>query len=197
MLFELDNVVDNHDLTSIPDDLVYKCQSALALWSIDGREDNDRPPSTSEDHANANRLMDKLRQTHLILGGSELDRQGFLRDVFVLEHQWIVSAVQYYSFIKYYADPLNPSHIFKLIEWTIYPIDFIDGFAPMYHLERSYSDEFGYTFILGRKIQVHYHESLINFGDYCPSYMELKTLIIGDITGEIPLSPLISSGYLE
>jgi hypothetical protein len=71
------------------------------------------------------------------------------------------------------------------------------GFAPMYHLERSYSDVFGFTHILGRKMYPNYHESLIDFADYCPSYMELKTLIIGDITGEMPLPVLISSGYLD
>jgi hypothetical protein len=196
LLFELDNVIDD-DLKSIPDDLIYKCQLALSIWSIDGREDNDYPPSTSEHHANANRLMEKIRQTYIALGGNELDREGFVRDVFRLEQQWIVSAVQYYSFIKYYDDPMNPSHIFKLIQWTIYPIDFMGGFAPMYHLERSYSDEFGYTYVLGRKIHPHYHESLIDFGDYCPSYMELKLLIIGDIIGEAPLDALIASGYLE
>jgi hypothetical protein len=196
LLFELDNVIDD-DLKSIPDDLVYKCQLALALWSIDGREDNDHPPSTPEHHANANRLMEKIRQVHLVLGGSELDRAGFVRDIFGLEQQWVVSAVQYYSFIKYYDDPTNPSYIFKLIEWTVYPIDYIDGFVPMYHLERSYNDQFGYTYVLGRKFYPNYHESLINFGDYCPTYMELKSLIIGDIIGEVPLEALISSGYLE
>ncbi len=102
LLFELDNVIDE-ELKSIPDELIYKCQLALTLWSIDGREDN----------------------------------------------------------------------------------------------ERSYNDQFGYTYILGRKLHPHYHESLISFGDYCPSYMELKLWIIGDITGEIPLDAIISSGYLD
>jgi hypothetical protein len=190
-------VIDDDDLKLVPDDLIYKCQLALALWSIDGREDNDHPPSTPEHHAHADRLMDKIRQTHFSLGGDALDRQGFVRDVFGLEQRWIVSAVQYYSFIKYYADPTNPSHIFKLIEWTVYPIDYVDGFTPMYHLERSYSEEFGFTHILGRKLYPHYHESLISFDDYCPSYIELKTLIIDDITGDAPLPVLISSGYLD
>jgi len=196
LLFELDNVIDE-ELKSIPDELIYKCQFALALWSIDGREDNDYPPSTSEHYAYANRLMEKIKQTHLALGGNELDREGFVRDIFSLEQQWIVLAIQYYSFIKYYDDPTNPSHIFKLIEWIVYPDDFIDGFVPMYHLERSYNDELGYIYILGRKIHPHYHESLISFGDYCPSYMELKTWIIGDITGETPLDAIISSGYID
>jgi hypothetical protein len=73
LLFELDNVVDDNELKSISDDLVYQCQLALALWSTDGHEDNDHPPSTSEHHANADHLMDKLRQTHLILAVSDLD----------------------------------------------------------------------------------------------------------------------------
>jgi hypothetical protein len=196
LLFELDNVIDD-GLQSIPDDLIYKCQLALALWSVDGREDNDYPPSTTEHHLDADRLMEKIKETHLGLGGDPLDREGFVRDVFSLEHEWIVSAIQYYSFIKYYQNPMNPSHIFKLIEWTVYPKEFIAGFAPMYHLERSYSEEFGYTYILGRKTHPNYHETLISFRDYCPSYMELKALIIGDITGEMPLDALISSGYLQ
>jgi hypothetical protein len=189
LLFELDNVIDE-ELKSIPDELIYKCQLALTLWSIDGREDNDYLPSTPEHHDYANRLMDKIRQTYLILGGNEFDREGFIRDIFSLEQQWIISAVEYYSFIKYYDDPTNPNYIFKLIQWTIYSNDFINDFNPMYHLERSYNDEFGYTYILGRKLYPHYHESLISFGDYCPSYMELKLWIIGDITGEIPLDAI-------
>ena len=189
-------MVDDN-LKSIPNDLLYECQSALILWSIDGREDNDHPPSTPEDHVNADPLINKFKQTYFALGGDPFDRDGFIRDSFILEQQWIIAVVQYYSFIKYYDIPWNPSYIFKLFEWTVYPINSMDGFFPQYHLERSYNDLFGYTYMLGRKIQLHYHESLVNFGDDCPSYMKLKSLIIGDITGEAPLRPLAASGSLE
>ncbi|CAF1223793.1 unnamed protein product [Rotaria sordida] len=196
LLYELDNVLDDN-LKSISEELLHKCQIALALWSIDGREDTDYPSSTPIDHANADRLINKFKQTYFDIGGDPFNREGFVRDVFTLKYQWIISAVQYYRFINYYDTEWNPVNMSKLFEWNVYPIDFIDGFAPMYHLERSYTDEFGYTYMLGRKIQLTYHESLVNFGDYCPSYMELKTLIIGDITGEASILPLIASGYLE
>jgi hypothetical protein len=197
LLFELDNVIDD-DLKSMPDHLVYKCRLALALWSIDGREDIDFPPSTPEHHANANRLMEKIRQVHLVLGGNELDREGFMRDIFGLEQQWVVSAVQYYSFIKYYDSPLDiASYISKLIQWTVFPSDFVYDFPLMYHLERSPGYPSGYTYVLGRKIRPRYHESLINFGDRCPTYMELKAMIIGDITSEQPLHAIAASGYLD
>ncbi|CAF1303315.1 unnamed protein product [Didymodactylos carnosus] len=169
---------------------------ALILWSIDRREDYIYPPSSSEDHADADRLVAKLTQVHFDLGGSALDRKGFVRDVFSLgDHQWMISAQQYYSFIDYYDNPIVPNAVFKLIEWTVYPIDFTDGFAPAYHLERSGSEEFGFIYILGRKLYPHYHESLVNFFNRCPSYMELKALIIGDVTGEAPLIFLVASGY--
>ncbi len=196
LLFKLDNVIDD-GLKSIPDDLIRKCALALIRWTNDEHEDNDYPPSTSEDHANADRLIDKIRETHLLLGGNEFDRDGFVRDAFTLEQQWIVTAVQYYTFINYYDLPVNSGHIFKLIEWNIFSIDYIDGFVPKYHLERSGTDKLGYKYVLGRKLYPHYHESLINFGDYCPSYMKLKTLIIGDITGELPLDALSASGSLD
>jgi hypothetical protein len=195
-LFELDDVIDS-GMKSMPDDLVYKCQLAFILWSIDGREDSGFPPSTLEHHVNADRLMAKLGHVHLALGGSVLDREGFIRDIFKLEHQWLVSAVQYYSFVAYYDDPMDLSNITKLIEWAVFHDDYQSGFAPRYHLERSYSDEFGFTHVLGRKLRLGYHESLIFFDDYCPSYMELKRIIIGDITGEAPLYAVISSGYQD
>ena len=196
LLFKLDNVIDD-GLKAIPDDLIHKCQLALIRWTIDGHEDNNYPPSTSEDHANADRLIDKIREIHLALGGDEHDREGFVRDAFTLEQQWVVAAVQYYSFIDYYDLPVNSFHIFKLIQWNIYSIDDIDSFVPEYHLERGGTDELGYNYFLGRRLYPHYHETLINFGDYCPSYMELKTLIIGDITGEMPLDALTASGSFD
>ncbi|CAF0777100.1 unnamed protein product [Adineta steineri] len=196
LLSELDKIVENvHDLKSIPDDLRYKCQLALGLWSFDGREDNDYPPSTPQQHANADRLVDKIRQTHLSLGGSEFDREGFRRDLFILKHQWMVLATQYYTFIKYYDEPSNPSYIFKLFQWTVYTIDSPNEFALMYHLERSPSVDSGYTYVLGRKIHPYYHESLIHFGNSYPSYMTLKTLIIDDIMGDKRLAAIASSGY--
>jgi len=84
LLFELDNVVDDNELKSISDDLVYKCQLAIALWSTDGRKGNDHPPSKPEHHANADHLMDKLKQTHLILAVSDLDLKVLYMIYFVL-----------------------------------------------------------------------------------------------------------------
>ena len=194
LLFELDNVVDE-GLESIPDDLVYQCQLALFIWSIDGREDSDFPPSELEDHATADRLMDKITQVHLQLGGSELDRAGFVRDMFRLDDRWLVVAEQYYSFIEYYNNPHISSIMHKLFQWVVYPDEFMEDFAPMYHLERSYSGKFGYTYMLGRKTTPYRHESLINFGSDCPSYMQLKMLIIGDITGQVYLAAIASSEY--
>jgi hypothetical protein len=198
LLFELDKVMDDDEIELIPSNLVEKCTRVLILLSIDGWEDSNFPRSTSLDHADADRLVTKLRQVHLELGGNIFDRKGFIRDVFTLnDHQWVISAEQYYSFIDYYDNPIKPNAVFKLIQWTVYPADFKGGFAPAYHLERSYSEEFGFTYILGRKLYPHYHESLINFLGRCPSYAELKPLIIGDVTGEAPLSFIVASGYRE
>lgn len=140
--------------------------------------------------------MEKLKETHLALGGSILDRNGFLRDDFQVENQWHIKAVQYYSFIDYYNNRMKPSGVCKLIEWIVYKRDFENSFPLMYHLERSYNKQWNsFTHVLGRKTSQHFHETLINFSQYCPSYMELKPIIICDVTGESPLLAPVSSGF--
>ena len=164
--------------------------------SIDVREGLNISPSTSEEHSDANRLTDKLKQVHLALGGSILDREGFTRDMFVIDGSpWLITAIQYYSFIDYYDNPEVPNAVFKLIQWNILSMD-SKGFVILsYHLERSYTSELGFRYFLGRRPCPRFHETLINFFNRCPSYMELKSLIIGDLNGEERLSPVTASGY--
>ena len=198
LLFELNNVMDDNEIEFIPSNLLQKCTMTLTLLSINGREDFHLQPSISQDHDNADRLINKIKEVHLELGGNILDRQGFIRDVFTVnKQQWNIAAIQYYTFIDYYDNPVVPNDVFKLIQWNIYRSNYKDGFVPAYHLERSYSQEYGFTYILGRKLYPHYHESLVNFFDRCPSYMELKSLIIGDVTDETPLAFITASGYRE
>ncbi|CAF3872134.1 unnamed protein product [Rotaria sp. Silwood1] len=195
LIAEIENLADDDEIESIPADVLSKCTKILTLLSIDGREDNIYLKSTPKNHADADRLIAKIREVHLELGGSTLDRKGFVRDVFSIGHQWTISERQYYSFIDYYDNPIVSNAVFKLIEWTVFPPDYQGGFAPAYHLERSYNKEYGFTYMLGRKFYPHYHESLVNFYEECPSYMGLKALIIGDLTGEAPLVFIVASGY--
>ena len=188
LLFELDNVIDQN-LKSIPDELISECQLALIYWSIDGREDTDYPPSTPEQHQNAARLIEKIGQIHLILAENKVNREGFIRDLFILEEQWIVSAIEYYSFIP--SNDSNETLIY--VEWIVYQNDFVS----MYDLERSSDEDLGFVYILRRKRDSYSVELLIYFEDYCPSYMELKTFIIGDITGQMSLDAIYSLEYLS
>ncbi|CAF1140624.1 unnamed protein product [Adineta steineri] len=197
LISELDSLADDNEIHSIPVNILEECIRVLTLLSVDGREDHDLPPSTSRDCIDAERLISKIREVHLKLGGTILDRQGFIRDTFGLRHQWLISARQYYSFIDYDDNPIEPDAVFKLIEWAVYPIHYSGGVVPLYQLERSHHEHFGFIYVLGRKHSPRYHESLINFLDRCPSYMELKALIMDYVMGEAPVDFIVASGCRE
>ena len=196
LLVELDDVIEDYDIESIPNALQSKCTLALIQLSVDGREDYSTSPSKPEEQSDADRLTNKLKQVHLELGGSIRDRQGFMRDEFTIDGgKWLIEAIQYYSFIDYYDNPVVPNNVFKLFEWKIFLMQSKSFVTFAYHLERSYSSEFGVSYFLGHTPCPHYHETLISFLDRCPSYMELKSLIIGDLNGDERLFHITASGY--